>query len=90
VLGDYFRSVKKGTKHNNPGGKKGTQIDTSVDLGKSSKMQELSDLGFTQKEVERIQSLTAEAVEKAKADARENNDIPTRSLAIHIAKQEKK
>jgi hypothetical protein len=47
-------------------------------------------MGFDKYEAHRISQLTPEAVEKAKAVARENNDIPTRSLALQIAKQERK
>ena len=90
VLSEYFKSLPKatGTKTigNQHRGKVG-KIDSGVDFTKSDKMQAVSELGFSQKEVERIQQLTPEAIEQAKAVARENNDIPTRSLALQIAKQ---
>jgi hypothetical protein len=86
-LAEYFRSLPKATKYNNPSGKGGTQSDTDVVLGKT---QAVNELGFEAKEAQRIQELTRHAVEKAKVIARENNDIPTRSLALQIAKQDKK
>jgi site-specific DNA-methyltransferase (adenine-specific) len=57
---------------------------------KQKKLEMVGNLGFTRDEVIKIQQLTPESVEKAKATARENNDIPTRSLALQIAKKEKK
>jgi len=82
-LSEYFRSLPKAS------GRPSKIFDTAVE-NKTPKMQTIDGLGFEQKEAERIQQLTPEAVEKAKAVARENNDIPTRSLAIQIAKQDKK
>jgi len=84
ILKEYFASLEKGS------GRPSKIFDTAVENKKPSKMQAVNELGFSQKEVERIQQLTPEAVEKAIAIARENNDIPTRSLALQIVKQEKK
>jgi len=84
MLADYFKSIPKAS------GRPEKIIDTAVENKKTSKMQIVADMGFEQKEVERISKLTPESVEKAKAVARENNDIPTRSLALQIARQERK
>ena len=48
--------------------------------------------GITQKQAERFQTLAEhpELVEKAKAEARENGDIVTRSSALNLIKTEKK
>ena len=86
-LSEYFNSLSKGSGGNRGNQHTGGKIDTGVDFAKHSKMQIIKDMGFEQKDAERIQLLTPEAVEQAKAEARENNDIPTRSLALHIAKQ---
>jgi N6-adenosine-specific RNA methylase IME4 len=65
--------------------------DTVVDrLSIKPKKEVIAELGFTQKEAERIQKLTPSAVEAAKAVARENNDIPTRTLAIQLAKEKER
>ncbi|MCL2880234.1 MAG: hypothetical protein FWF29_08325, partial [Treponema sp.] len=88
--GDYFRSLEKATKNNNPKGKKKTQIRTDSDLGKNSKMQKVNNLGFTQDEAEKLQQLTPESVEAAKAEAEAKNDIPTRSLALKLASKKRK
>ena len=88
TLSEYFKSLPKGTKGtgNNQYRKKCAESPTGGTFSKGKK-EVISDLGFTKKEAERIRELTPEAVEQAKAVARENNDIPTRSLALQIAKQ---
>ena len=87
TLSEYFNSLPKAS-----GGDRRSanfKSDTAVAFEKG-KIEVIGDLGFSRKEVERIQQLTPEAVEQAKTAARENNDIPTRSLALQIAKQDKK
>ncbi|GHT83341.1 hypothetical protein FACS1894137_04200 [Spirochaetia bacterium] len=54
---------------------------------KVTKAAAIAELGLTEKQARNITALTPEAVEQAKAAARENDDIPTRSLALQIAKQ---
>jgi hypothetical protein len=80
LLKKYFQSLPKAS---------GNPIFVGGGENRASKMQAVKELGFTQKEVEKIQQLTPKAVEQAKAEARENDDIPTRSLALRIARQDK-
>ncbi|GHT70209.1 hypothetical protein FACS1894110_21280 [Spirochaetia bacterium] len=46
----------------------------------TTKKTAIAELGLTEKQARNITALTPEAVEQAKAAARENDDIPTRSL----------
>lgn len=52
----------------------------------------IRDAGFTPKQVQRFQTLAAhpEIVEQAKAEARENDDIVSRSLVLNMVKAEEK
>jgi hypothetical protein len=89
VLKQLFESIGKAS-----GGDHGNQYvsgksSTGGTFGKTSKEQVISDLGFSKKEAHRISQLTPEAVEKAKIIARENNDIPSRSLATKLARQKR-
>ncbi|GHU22198.1 hypothetical protein FACS1894172_15230 [Spirochaetia bacterium] len=59
-------------------------------LAQPTKSEAVAELGFSQKEAERIQKLTPEAVEAAKAEARQKNEIPTRSLALKLVKKQAK
>lgn len=61
--------------------------DTVVDNPKS-KADVIRDAGFTQKQVQRFQTLAAhpEIVAQAKAEARENDDIVSRSLVLNMVK----
>jgi len=90
MLKEYFENINKGS-----GGDRGNQYTGGKSIigdtfAMPTKQQTYEELGFTKNEVIRIQQLTAEAVAEAKEYARENNDIPTRSLALKIAQQNKK
>lgn len=83
------------------------QFDTDVDLGKSEKPQEekpvievekpkpkaevIKDLGFTQKQVERMQKLAdnPDIVHKAIQEARDNDDIVSRAFVLEKIKESK-
>ncbi|MHB8063377.1 MAG: hypothetical protein ACYDG2_12205 [Ruminiclostridium sp.] len=56
-----------------------------------SKAQQISDLGFSPKQVQRFETLAnnKDLVEQAKAEARENDDIPTRSRVLDLVRQRK-
>lgn len=56
-----------------------------------TKEQKINDLGFSKKQVERFEILAnnKDVVEQVKAEARENDDIPTRSRVIDLVKQRK-
>ena len=92
VLKEAFAALPKATKGS--GGNRykpavDRENDSGVDFSKS-KAQSITDLGFSQKEAERIQQLTPEAVQEVIETARQTNDIPTRSAAIKIATRKKK
>ena len=61
--------------------------DTAV-----GKYEVIREAGFTPKQVERFQTLAAhpEIVEKAKAEARENEDIVSRSLVLNMIKKQER
>lgn len=57
-----------------------------------TKAEIIKETGFTQKQVERFQTMAEypEIVEKAKAEARENDDIVSRSLVLNMVKEQKR
>lgn len=67
------------------------QNDSAVGLIKS-KSEVISDLGFTPKQVERFEILAnnPDVVEQVKQEARENDDLPTRTRVIDIVQQKKR
>ena len=70
----------------------GTRTDIKLADSGVGKYDVIRDAGFTPKQVERFQTLAAhpEIVEQAKAEARENDDIVSRSLALSMIKAQKK
>lgn len=62
--------------------------DSSVDL---SKKEVIQNLGFNQKQAERFETLAKnkDLVEQSKQEARENDDIPTRTRVLSLAKARK-
>lgn len=69
-------------------GKKPT--DTAVDR-LPTKEEAIQSFGFTPKQVERFETLAAnkDLVEQVKQEARENDDIPTRTQVLNLAKYRK-
>lgn len=65
--------------------------DTAVDIPKP-KSEVIREAGFTPKQVERFQTLAAhpEIVEQAKAEARENDDIVSRSSVLRKIEEDRK
>lgn len=63
------------------------KIDSAVDFD-NSKMKAAEQLGFNQKQVERFQTLAAnkDLVEAIKQEAREADDLPTRTAVLEAAK----
>jgi len=83
-VGELLRDVPKATRANNPSGlKKDTQKDTAVLLG-TPKHQARETVGISRKQAERFVKLAGnkDIVEQAKAEARENDDIVSRSFAL--------
>ena len=86
-IGELMAKVPKATPNNNPY----HENDTAVDLVKP-KSAVIKESGFTPKQVERFQTLAAhpEIVAQAKAEARENDDIVSRSLVLNMVKEKKR
>lgn len=66
-------------------------IDTNVEKLETKK-ETIERLGFNQKQAERFETLSSnkDIVERVKAEARENEDIPTRSRVLQIVKEKSK
>lgn len=87
-IGELMREVPKATtNHKNPD----LEIDTGVDFLKK-KAQVIKDAGFTQKQAERFQTIAAhpDSVAQAKAEARDNEEIVTRSSVLQKIKAQRK
>lgn len=85
-LGELFKQIPKAS-----GGDRRSEDfknDTGVDFETRSKHQTVESLGFTPKQAERFETLAdnPDLVEQVKADARENDDIPTRTAVLNLAK----
>ena len=81
-IGEILNAMPKA----NPG-RQPELIDTAVDYIKP-KMQAAKELGFDQKQVERFQTLAAnkDLVEQIKQEARDADDLPTRTAVLQAAK----
>lgn len=66
--------------------------DTAVHRFEKPKSEIIKDLGFTEKQKQRFETLAdnKDLVEQVKAEARENDDIPTRSRVLDLVQQRKK
>lgn len=93
-IGEMLKQIPKdnsfrGNQH------KERQADSTVDLPKPKK-EVLRDLGFNEKQAERFETLAdnKEIIEQVKAEARENEEIPTRTAVLNkvqeIKRQEEK
>lgn len=90
-IGELMAKVPKasGGDHGNQytGGKNGSGVHFA-----STKAEVIEQAGFTPKQVQRFETLAAnpEIVEQAKAEARENDDIVSRSLVLNMVKEKKR
>lgn len=99
-IGELLKEIPKATKGNQYTGKMvaDTAVDNQKQLADSSvvkfktKSEAIKDLGFSEKQAERFEALAnnQDLVEQVKAEARENDDIPTRTRVLDLAKQRKK
>jgi hypothetical protein len=90
-LGELFKAIKPRS-----GGDRGNQYtggksNTDVTFGKyasETKEEKLKDLGFNKMQAHRLETLAenADLVEQIKAEARENNDFPSRKQVLERAK----
>lgn len=101
-IGELMRDVQKQSGGNHGNQYTSGKIDSGVDFGNEqheesqftlppvkTKADVVRESGFTQKQVERFQKLAdnPELVEQAKAEARENDDIVSRSSVLSLIKQ---
>lgn len=86
-LGDLLKKIPKATPNNNPFHEK----DTAVHLVKP-KSEVIKNLGFSEKQAQRFETLAdnKDLVEHVKQEARENDDLPTRTRVIDLAQQRKR
>ena len=82
-IGELMREVPKQNTHNRAAVRPNTDV--------KSKTEVISDMGFTPMQVSRFETLAAhpEAVERAKAEARENQEMVTRSSVLEKVASEK-
>lgn len=86
-IGELMAKVPTQSKYNAT-----KRQDTDVQsFERKTKTEIIKDAGFTPKQVQRFQTLAAhpEIVEQAKAEARENDDIVSRSLVLNMVKAKK-
>lgn len=85
-IGELMAQVPKAT------GGQPYQARSTVDSGVQSKKDVIEQAGFTVKQVQRFETLAAhpELVAQAKAEARENDDIVSRSLVLEKVKAQKR
>lgn len=88
-IGDLLKQIPKATKGNQYTGK--MISDSSVDNQKPKK-QVIQELGFNQKQAERFETMASnkDIVEQVKAEARENEDIPTRTRVLQLVREKTK
>lgn len=86
-IGELMEKVPKATPNNNPFHKN----DTAVELVKP-KSEVIREAGFSPKQAERFQTIAKhpEAVEQAKAEARERDDIVSRAAVMRKIEENKK
>jgi hypothetical protein len=94
-MGELLKKVPKGSGGNRGNQHTGGKIDSGVDFGKNdgtTKKEVIEDIGLNQKQAERLEILAdnQDIVEQVKAEARENDDIPTRTRVLELASKKKK
>lgn len=87
-IGELMRSAPKA---DNGGANQYRAKSTAVSKKQKSKSEAIREAGFTQKQAERFQQLAShpELVEQAKAEARENDDIVSRSAVLSKIRTQK-
>lgn len=88
-IGELTKAIAKGSG----GDRRSDNFKNDSTVGfEKTKAEVITDLGFTPKQVERFEILAdnPDVVEQVKQEARENDDIPTRTRVIDIVQQRKK
>lgn len=83
-IGELLKKIPK-----DPGGRPQKTHDTAVHSFEKPKHEVVQSLGFTPKQANRFETLAnnPDIVEQVKAEARENEDIPTRSRVLQLVKE---
>ena len=83
-IGELLKKIPK-----DPGGRPAKTQDTAVHSFEKPKHEVVESLGFTTKQANRFETLAnhPDIVEQVKAEARENEDIPTRSRVLQLVKE---
>ena len=83
-LGELIKKIPKAKNQHKPAADSG--------VGSKPKKEVVADLGLSEKQAERLEILAdnKDLVEIVKAEARENDDIPTRSRVLNLAAQKNK
>lgn len=91
-IGELTKAIPKGSGTNNQYVQKVKTDSAVVFHSEKTKSEVISDLGFTPKQVERFEILAnnPDVVEQVKQEARENDDLPTRTRVIDIVQQKKR
>lgn len=86
-LGDLLKMIPKDI-----GGRPKKTKDTAVHSFDKPKKEVIKDLGLSEKQAQRFETLSdnKDLVERVKQEARENDDLPTRTRVIDLAQQRKK
>jgi hypothetical protein len=88
-LGELYRQIPKAANQHKSAYDTGV-VSTFPGLSHAypTKEKTIRDLGFTPKQAERFETLAdhPDLVERVKAEARENDDLPTRSAVLSLAK----
>ena len=91
-IGELTKTIPQNKGANNRYTSK-VESDSAVGFySPKTKSEVITDLGFTPKQVERFEILAnnPDVVEQVKREARENDDLPTRTRVIDIVQQRKK
>jgi len=90
-LGELFNKIPKATSAKGNQYTKKWNFDSDVEIP-NSKTEIIKNLGFSQKQAERLETLAdnKNLVEFVKAEARENDDIPTKTRILSLASYQKK
>jgi hypothetical protein len=84
-IGELLKEIPKAKNQHD------TAIHTAVSSINKPKHEVIEELGFNREQARRFETLAdnKDLVEKVKAEARENDDIPTRSRVLELARQRK-
>ena len=85
-LGEMLKRLPKAQKGNQYTGK---MVEPNAGHNQKSKSEIIKDLGFERHQAQRFEILAdnPDLVEQVKAEARENDDLPTRTQVINLAKE---